>query len=206
MSAQAVNHAGAPGWFGKLPSLGDFASRRLPDDFVHGWDEWLQQGLASARDALGDDWLDRPNVRACRFWLGAGVVDASSWLGVMVPSRDRVDRRFPLTIAMPDAGLAAALASSAWFDAIERSARGIVDRSDAVEALERELARIAADAPLADGEDGAALASELLAQPTGSVWWNDGARRKSEFSCAAMLPPAGGFAALFTTRRMTSAA
>ena len=27
-----------PGWYGKIPSLGDFASRRLPQSFVAAWD------------------------------------------------------------------------------------------------------------------------------------------------------------------------
>jgi type VI secretion system protein ImpM len=50
MSAAVVTGTGVPGWFGKLPSLGDFASRRLPDAFVSRWDRWLQGGLARARE------------------------------------------------------------------------------------------------------------------------------------------------------------
>ena len=41
MSAAVVTGTGVPGWFGKLPGLGDFASRRLPDTFVAAWDRWL---------------------------------------------------------------------------------------------------------------------------------------------------------------------
>ena len=47
-----------PGWYGKLPALGDFVSRRLPPEFVRTWDTWLQEGLGTTRAALGDGWLD----------------------------------------------------------------------------------------------------------------------------------------------------
>ena len=34
------------GFFGKLPSHGDFLRRRLSDDFVRTWDDWLEECLA----------------------------------------------------------------------------------------------------------------------------------------------------------------
>ena len=37
------------GWFGKLPSLRDFAQRRLPPEFVQVWDDWLGAELARVR-------------------------------------------------------------------------------------------------------------------------------------------------------------
>src|SRR5690606_36950533 len=37
----AVTHQGGPGFYGKLPSRGDFVSRRLPADFIGQWDAWL---------------------------------------------------------------------------------------------------------------------------------------------------------------------
>ena len=32
--------ATVPGWYGKLPALGDFASRRLEPGWIAGWDGW----------------------------------------------------------------------------------------------------------------------------------------------------------------------
>jgi type VI secretion system protein ImpM len=46
------------GFYGKLPSHGDFLRRRVSDGFVSGWDLWLQEGMAAARTALGEGWLD----------------------------------------------------------------------------------------------------------------------------------------------------
>ncbi|MEM8799791.1 MAG: type VI secretion system-associated protein TagF [Pseudomonadota bacterium] len=88
------------GMFGKLPSKGDFWRRRLPQSFVDPWDSWLQSGLTAARANLSEDWLERYlESPVWHFWLPAEVCDKSSWLGVMLPSVDRVGRYFPFTIA-----------------------------------------------------------------------------------------------------------
>ena len=89
-------------WFGKLPFLGDFASRRLPESFIRPWDEWLQPGLAAVRDATGDRWLDLYlTFPVWRFVMPAGLLGADNWIGVLLPSVDRVGRCFPLTICEP---------------------------------------------------------------------------------------------------------
>ena len=46
------------GFYGKLPSEGDFVTRRLPWEFTSVWDDWLQQGMHASRVALGAGWLD----------------------------------------------------------------------------------------------------------------------------------------------------
>ena len=46
------------GWYGKIPSLGDFVSRRLPASFIDIWDTWLQKAMATSREQLGEHWLD----------------------------------------------------------------------------------------------------------------------------------------------------
>ena len=37
------------GFYGKLPSEGDFVTRRLPWEFTSVWDDWLQQGMHASR-------------------------------------------------------------------------------------------------------------------------------------------------------------
>ncbi len=210
MPAEVMNSV--PGWFGKLPTLGDFASRRLPAAFVQGWDEWLQLGLASVRETVGEQWLDQPGIGPRRFWIGAGVLGAAGWAGLLIPSRDRVGRRFPLTIAAalaPRGSLACALASRAWFDAIDAVAQRAVSESVTVDQLERELERVATSVPLAEGGDAAAdrLAAALLRELGGdersapcSVWWRDDAREISAFACVTALPPPSAFASLLGAR------
>ncbi len=205
LTSPALHANGAPGWFGKLPSLGDFASRRLPDAFVHAWDEWLQQGLAHAAGAFDARWRD--GAGASRFWLSAGVLGEPGRVGLLLPSRDRVGRRFPLTIVQPlppqSQGLAVALASRAWLDAVEHAACGVVQAQLSLARLEDELARIAVKTPLADGDAVTAgqLAAAVLADrgvdARGcSVWWNSAAREPSDYLCVAALPSPAVLAAL----------
>jgi type VI secretion system protein ImpM len=91
-----------PGFFGKLPNLGDFVTRRLPVEFVQAWDRWLQESLAESRAQLGEAWLDTYLTSPLwRFVLTPGVAGQLGWAGVLMPSVDRVGRYFPLTLACP---------------------------------------------------------------------------------------------------------
>ena len=93
----AISIGSAPGWYGKLPGCGDFAGRRLSSAFITDWDAWLQQGLARLRHS-SENWLDRYlNSPIWHFALGAHVLGTQYWLGILMPSVDRVGRYFPLT-------------------------------------------------------------------------------------------------------------
>ncbi|EIC30761.1 MULTISPECIES: type VI secretion system-associated protein TagF [Methylomicrobium] len=90
----------APGFYGKIPSHGDFLSRRLPRQFIEPWDQWLQAGLTASREQLGPAWLDTFLISPIwQFALPAGLCGNDAWAGVMMPSVDRVGRYFPLTLA-----------------------------------------------------------------------------------------------------------
>ena len=87
------------GFYGKLPSHGDFLRRRVSDGFVSAWDRWLQEGMAATRAALGDRWLEvYLTSPVWRFACEAGACGPRPVLGVMAPSVDRVGRYFPMTI------------------------------------------------------------------------------------------------------------
>lgn len=95
----ATPAASATGWYGKLPSLGDFASRRLPPEFIEAWDQWLARGMADWQ-AREPDWLAHYlSGPSWRFLIAPGVVGDSAWAGVLMPSVDQVGRYFPLCIA-----------------------------------------------------------------------------------------------------------
>jgi hypothetical protein len=82
---------GVPGWYGKIASLGDFASRRLSPDFISRWDGWLQQVMSASRGHLGEAWLNAYLTSPVwRFILFPGVCGESSWVGVFMPSVDKV--------------------------------------------------------------------------------------------------------------------
>lgn len=108
MSADAaMAPVGEPaGWHGKLPSLGDFAARRLSPEFIAAWDGWLAAGLATLREQQPAQWLQE--YLACpawRFLLMPGVLPGAlqeqALAGVLMPSVDRIGRYFPLTLIAP---------------------------------------------------------------------------------------------------------
>ncbi len=90
------------GAFGKMPSAGDFFRLNTPGGFVRVWDAWLQQVMLDGKTAYGSG-FDAHYMSApiWRFTLPAGLAGAASVWGVMMPSVDRVGRRFPLTLVAP---------------------------------------------------------------------------------------------------------
>jgi type VI secretion system protein ImpM len=158
-----------PGWHGKLPSLGDFASRRLPHEFVEAWDGWLAAGLAALKQGAPDAWLDGYLASPIwRFMLCPGVLPAPcgdrAWAGVLMPSVDRAGRYFPFTIIAPlpglptdDEGLAGL---QRWLHALDDVAADALQDDWPVAQLEAELGRVR---PLAAPRSAAARASTLLA-------------------------------------------
>lgn len=135
------------GWFGKLPMLGDFASRRLPEAFIRPWDDWLQPSLAATRQAIGERWLDLYlTFPVWRFVVPAGLLGDVGWVGVFLPSVDRVGRCFPLTICEPVARDMLEAAGLACIDAhLSPLAEAGIDALDAgtVDLLEQRLATLA---------------------------------------------------------------
>jgi type VI secretion system protein ImpM len=94
----------APGWFGKLSCLGDFASRRLPPEWKAHCDDWLSACLSHGQAQLGADWL--PTYLAAPVWRfvwAPQVTDTQWWFGVLMPSCDAVGRYYPLLLAQPRA-------------------------------------------------------------------------------------------------------
>ena len=194
------------GWFGKMPALGDFASRRLPDAWIAGWDAWLQHELVNSRELLGDDeWLALYMVAPVRrFWLAPGLLTPDAWSGLLMPSVDSVGRQFPFTLAAPlRAGqdhLVDALASDDWFDAADAVARQVLDPAFDVSALEQAIAAL----PPLHGERrieelaGTRVAQQLHAQHArlGCVWWCEGASNAAAYIGAAALPRGAAFMAL----------
>lgn len=115
------------GFYGKLPSHGDFLRRRVSDAFVRVWDAWLQECMAASRSVLGDRWLEvYLTSPAWRFACAAGTFGPSPVIGVMAPSVDRVGRYFHLTFVseLPEGAnvVAAATGLEPFFDSAEQLA------------------------------------------------------------------------------------
>jgi type VI secretion system protein ImpM len=209
----------APGLFGKVTTLGDFVTRRLPPGFVAVWDGWLQAGMQGSREQLGPKWLETYlNSPIWRFALAPGVCDANAWAGLLMPSVDRVGRHFPLTLA---AGVAGGLPlhswmsdATPWYDQLEQLALSSLEASFVFEQLDAALQ--AMPAPPAAPEQGmlesfgyrlpidgldqleaavpALTAAALYGQ---SLWWTDGSAQVAP--CVLLcrgLPTPMAFAAM----------
>ena len=163
------------GWYGKLPSAGDFVARRLPPAFCDSWDRWLQAALDRASRRLGARWRDEfLSMPLWRFVLAPGLATAGAWAGVMAPSVDSIGRCFPFTLAsaLPARELAPVdtlFAAHAWFEELER------------------IALLA----LSPATDMAGIDDELAARPFRAAWLDvlPASRRVLDVTPRMELPP-----------------
>ena len=168
------------GWYGKIASMGDFVGRRLPQDFINAWDRWLQQGLTASRASLGSRWLDIYLTSPIwRFTLLPGVIGDKTWIGIFMPSVDKVGRYFPLSIVLglddrPEA-FTAAFTAHAWYAALEKIALATLDIEFLPEQLDAELS----GAPFPISHD----RQKVAAGRCMSDWWRGLSPR-----CSVTLP------------------
>lgn len=146
-----MSSAELPGWHGKLPSLGDFASRRLPHEFIEVWDGWLAAGIAALKQAEPDGWLEGYLASPIwRFLTFAGALPGPCgnhcWAGVLMPSVDRAGRYFPFTVASALPQLPRTVEGFAalhrWLHQIDDIAADALQDDWTVAQLEAELARV----------------------------------------------------------------
>jgi type VI secretion system ImpM family protein len=207
MSEQVVSAAAtapsaavaAAGWYGKLPGLGDFATRRLPPRFVERWDGWLQTGLRDMPHARrASDGGEFAPVR--RFWLGPGVLDNVAWAGLLMPSTDSAGRRFPLTVAQPMPTLAQSLAARAWLSSVVAAMRFTQGNAHTLDDFEECLGALPPPlpkpAPRADELLAAEVLQTLADEGARSVWWCHGAITARDFLVFGGLPAPTALASL----------
>ena len=212
----------APGFFGKLPSHGDFVTRRLPPAVRLCFDNWLQSALVQSRLALGEAWLPAwLGSPLWRFAIAAGVCGDQGWTGVMMPSHDRVGRCFPLLVMAGGEGTLALreclTTHERWFIELENLALSTLEEGFSLDAFDASLmARDGAPlvragtVPMGDMHKAAVeawragevptLAHEVLGEEC-SAWWTEGSQQVAP--CLAVcrgLPAPAGFAALLDGR------
>lgn len=179
----SLDDASAAGWYGKLPSLGDFASRRLDPGFIETWDHWLAEGLAAWQEREPGTWLARYLASPIwRFVLAPAALPQPTrggcWVGVLMPSVDRVGRYFPLTLALHLHALprtqGATDALLSWLQRLNDLALDALDGDWTAERLEVELLHLGR--PALSPPDGieAAGVPALGAMHPGETCWMHG--------------------------------
>jgi type VI secretion system protein ImpM len=121
------------GFYGKLPAYGDFIQKRLPQNFINPWHEWLQTGMLAGRERNPDNWMTYYlNCPAWCFVMAAGVCGDQPVAGVTIPSVDRVGRYFNFTMAsiLPTDTDPAVFAGARhqWFTSLENFALSVLDQ------------------------------------------------------------------------------
>lgn len=188
-----------PGWFGKLPGLGDFAHRRLPEDFREHWDQWLQGGLLQLRQRHAD-WTARYLEGSLWFFvLAPGVAGTRAWAGLLMPSVDGVGRYFPFTVAAELAQPPQELPPEAW-PALAHWWQPLAQA--ALAALDQDLDAAGFDALLARETDGGTAAPGDASAPDWpadgqSLWLTDPADAATSSLRTAGLPRGARFDRLF---------
>lgn len=198
-----------PAWYGKLPGMGDFAHRRMPEHFLSTWDAWLQGGLHGLRSrdpAWVDHYLQGP---LWCFALGAGIAGLRPWVGVMMPSVDSAGRYFPLTLAAELVrgtaeleGGAAAACRQFWALSAEAAMQGLDQDMDAArfDGMLQERFGAAAWAPPQASQD-------VLRLPQGrqTAWFQSPHQvQRGDFEQAG-LPQGVAFDALFRSAQECAA-
>jgi len=213
-----------PGIYGKLPTNGDFVTRRLPATFVGPWDRWLQESIANSQDQLGERWLDTYLTSPVwRFALSPGTAGQSPWAGLLMPSVDRVGRYFPLTLACPLPAAVSPLGvltgAEAWYEAAEALLLACLEQDLDLAAFDQQVRELGSppSASTARGPlpgmsgtrrmplpgDLGGLCSDLLHQTLGelffafSLWWSKGSDVvEPSFLVCQGLPPSAGFSGM----------
>jgi len=153
----------AAGLFGKLPAKRDFIEHAVERAVMEKWDPWLQSAVATSRQMLGGDWLQRYlHAPIWRFWLGPGICGRCV-LGALMPSVDGVGRYFPLSLVWAADGFVAPPEydeQAAWFDAVEQVLLGaLADEARYEDVLAALRALPAPKAPAPEAEPGDSVAA-----------------------------------------------
>ncbi|AHF87010.1 nitrogen fixation protein (plasmid) [Rhizobium leguminosarum bv. trifolii WSM1689] len=161
------------GFFGKLPSHGDFVSTGLSRHLQASLDAWLQSGLQAAQRELGEDWERRFRMMpAWRFIVERSLWGPATIAGVLLPSLDRVGRSFPLVIAAQLHGFAEhprqLYLDDTWFTAAEAIAESSAKRDFDINHFTASLKRLRTLRP-ADLAENETLQDN--ASGRGTLWW-----------------------------------
>ena len=192
------------GFYGKLPTYGDFIQKRLPTDFINPWHEWLQSGMMACRERIPDGWMTfYLNCPAWSFVLSEGLCGEQAVAGVTIPSVDRVGRYFNFTMAsILPAGVNPAVFAAVhgdWLSELENLALSVLEEEMDQDGIEAAINRSAAEltwSPSASTtysnipehekvvSEGSAGVRELLpemlhrritgANPRYGLWWHHG--------------------------------
>ena len=162
------------GYYGKVSTHGDFVSRCLPASFINPWDAWLQEAVITSQQQLGDDWLNCYLTGPIyRFVLAPGICGENGWLGIMMPSVDRVGRYYPMTIVTMNRlninPFIALQHETEWFTRVETLALSSLTDNFSLQQFNSELDELKSEVLFNDCES-LIPAEQITQQTTHNAW------------------------------------
>jgi type VI secretion system protein ImpM len=111
------------GFFGKLPSYGDFIQRNVTADLVNEWDNWLSQGLDKSKHQLQLRWASYYFASPIwRFCFKSSCNPQTVVTGLKMPSVDKAGRAYPFTLFCELQGPADIFTISSEIDSLHQKA------------------------------------------------------------------------------------
>ncbi|NTF33716.1 type VI secretion system-associated protein TagF [Rhizobium skierniewicense] len=161
------------GFFGKIPSHGDFISEGLDRELISAIDGWLRAGMHACADVFVDRWSAVfSTFPPIRFIIERGVWGRHAYTGVLMPSRDRVGRKYPLVILAQLGDFKdhpkALYLDETWFMAAEALAETSLTADFDMARFTMSVKRLRMPKPR---EDDDTLPAPTSGQPT-SLWWH----------------------------------
>lgn len=165
------------GYYGKVPTHGDFVGKGLPRSFREPWDAWVQAVMNTSRQQMGEEWIQ--HYLTCplyRFALTGGLCGEQAWLGVIIPSVDQVGRYYPMTLcrSLPGSGnpLEAMPKHSGWFGQAETLVMSCLADGFSLDAFDQRVQAMgqALNGRQADAQDEPTSLQRGFQQYPGAAW------------------------------------
>ena len=146
-----MSHYPAIGWYGKLPSAGDFLQRRFPEALTRQWSLWFQVGLLNWQKREEQRSAEPQRFAKAPVWnfvvppmLGSQLVQ----MGCLLPARDSVGRQYPVCAQFsftPAEWSTGRLAmAGTWYQQLGRTLLHAVNNGFSAEQLDQALLAIPA--------------------------------------------------------------
>lgn len=190
------------GYFGKLPDRADFVVSACPPGFLKLWELFVTKGLIQSREDLGDAWEEAyMTMPVWRFRLTpveTGGALADPVVGALMPSVDKVGRKFPLTVvAAANSGVAPdGRGAEGWFAEAESALLSVLAEDSGLADFQDAVAGLGApcineiELPPGDMRE---LAADAEADPAVlTEFWCEGGPRRYAFRCRG-VPRAEAF-------------
>ncbi|HRK84788.1 MAG TPA: type VI secretion system-associated protein TagF [Alcaligenes sp.] len=81
-------------WYGKIPAMGDFVRRRMPDSILLPWERWFSSGVSQIRPFTKPAGVNLAGSAVPVWGFVRSLPQGGVQAGAVMPSQDRVGREY----------------------------------------------------------------------------------------------------------------